>query len=162
MALGWRRSVIKGETFYWSNGSGDGSRTFMGFNPGRRIAIVALADASSAEGLDDIARHVLDPALPVDRTILPVHRQISLPAAALSRLLGTYRYAPDDQFTVTQGLTGLIVGGGGGQFVIYPETPTRFFAKVADLEFDFAGGPGPAASLVLHQDGQAFTYKRVG
>jgi len=162
MALGWRRSVSDGETYYWSNGSGDGSRTFMGFNPARGVAVVALANASSSEGLDDIGRHVLDPAYPVDRTIPPVHHQIRLSAAATDHFLGTYQYAPDDRFVVTRGVTGLIVGSSGGQFVIYPDAPTHFFAKVGDLQFDFAAaGSGPSPSVVLHQDGKSYIYKRV-
>src|SRR3990167_1683301 len=60
MALGWRRTTAHGETYYWSNGSGDGSRCFMGFNPARGVAVVALADAASGGGLDDIGRRVLD------------------------------------------------------------------------------------------------------
>jgi CubicO group peptidase (beta-lactamase class C family) len=161
MVLGWRRAVIGGETFYWSNGSGDGSRTFMGFNPATGIAVVALADASSAEGLDDIGRHVLDPALPIDGAIPTVHHEIRLSATATDRLLGTYQYAPDDKFVIERGLTGLIVGNSQGQFVIYPETPTRFFAKIGDLVFDFApAASGPSPSVVLRQDGQSLTYKR--
>lgn len=66
MALGWRRTTIHGETYYWSNGSGDGARAFMGFNPARRIGVVAIADAASGAGLDDIARRVLDPQQDVD------------------------------------------------------------------------------------------------
>ncbi|MGC1301478.1 MAG: serine hydrolase domain-containing protein [Caulobacteraceae bacterium] len=162
MALGWRRSVIGRETFYWSNGSGDGSRTFMGFNPARGVAVVALANAASAEGLDDIGRHVLDPALPVNRTVPPIHHQIGLPEIAMNRLLGTYQYSPDDKFVITRGLTGLIVDTGQGQFVIYPESSTHFFSKFGDLQYDFSRAvEGPPPSVVLHQDGKDYTYRRI-
>ncbi len=160
MALGWRRTSAHGETYYWSNGSGDGSRTFMGFNPRRGIAVAALVNASSGEGVDDIGRHVLDPAQDVDLKIPKLHHQITLPPTALDRFLGNYQYAPDDRLEVTRGVTGLLVGSGPGQFVIYPEGPTRFFAKVDDLEFG-APSSGPPPTLVLHQDGHAYTYNRV-
>jgi len=70
MTLGWRRTVTHGETCYWSHGSSDGSRTFMGFNPARGVAVVALADAASGGGLDDIAWRVLDPLEAVDLKIV--------------------------------------------------------------------------------------------
>jgi CubicO group peptidase (beta-lactamase class C family) len=162
MALGWRRATTNGETYFWSAGSSDGSRTFMGFNPRRKIAVVALANASSGEGVDDIGRHVLDPAYPADLKIMPVRHEISLPAGAMDRFLGSYQYAPGDKIEVTRGVTGLLAASGASQFVIYPETPARFFAKIADLEFDFeVVGSDPASALVLHQDGQNYRYKRV-
>jgi hypothetical protein len=163
MALSWRRSKSGAATYYWSNGSGDGSRTFMGFNPASHVAVVALADAAGGEGLDDIARRVLDPAQPVNLKIPIVHHEIALPEAALDRVLGTYEFAPDDKISVARATTGLLISAGPSQLIIYPEAPDRFFARVADLQFDFTlpPGGGPPTALVLHQDGQAFTYRRV-
>ena len=118
MTLGWRRTIVHGETYYWSHGSGDGSRTFMGFNPTRGVAVVALADAASGAGLDDIARRVLDPMQPVDMKVVPRPRAVELPPAAIERVLGTYRYAPGDEMTITRGATALIVTAGSAQFLI--------------------------------------------
>ena len=78
MALGWRRTRSDGETFYWSDGSGDGSRTFMGFNPARHIAVVALANAATGIGIDDIGTHVIAPGQTVDMHIPKVRHQIAL------------------------------------------------------------------------------------
>jgi CubicO group peptidase (beta-lactamase class C family) len=163
MTLGWRRTVAHGETYYWSHGSGDGSRAFMGFNPGRGVAVVALADAASGGGLDDIAWRVLDPLEPVDLKVIQRPRKVELPPAAVDRVLGTYRYAPDDEMTVTRGVTGLIVTAGSGQFLIQPQSRTRFFAKAGgDLRLDFPGPASkPADRMVLHQSGKTFVYQRV-
>jgi len=163
MALGWRRTVTHGEAYYWSHGSGDGSRTVMGFNPARGVAVVALADAASGGGLDDIAWHVLDPLEPVDLKVVPRPRTVELPTAAVDRVLGTYRYAPDDEMTITRGVTGLIVTAGPGQFLIQPQSRTRFFAKAGgDLYLDFPGPASqPADRMVLHQNGARFVYRRV-
>lgn len=163
MALGWRRTVAHGETYYWSHGSSDGSRTFMGFNPARGVAVVALADAASGGGLDDIGWRVLDPLEPVDLKVVPRRTAIELPAAAIQRVLGTYRHAPDDEMTVTRGATGLIVTTGPGQFLVQPESRTRFFAKGGgDLTLEF---PGPASKppdrMVLRENGKRFVYRRV-
>lgn len=163
MTLGWRRTAAHGETYYWSHGSSDGSRSFMGFNPGRGVAVVALADAASGGGLDDIGWHLLDPLEPVDLKVVPRPRAIELPPAAIDRVLGTYRYAPDDELTITRGVTGLIVTAGPGQILIQPQSRTRFFAKAGgDLYLDFPGPASkPADRLVLHQDGKRFVYRRV-
>lgn len=163
MALGWRRTVVHGEIVYWSHGSSDGSRTFMGFNPARGVAVVALADAASGGGLDDIGWHVLDPQEPVDLKVVPRPRVVELPLAAIDRVLGTYRYAPDDEMTVTRGVTGLIVTAGGGQFLIKPQSPTRFNAHGGgDLYIDFPESAAkPADRLVLNQNGKRFVYARV-
>jgi serine-type D-Ala-D-Ala carboxypeptidase/endopeptidase len=162
MALGWRRTAAGGETFYWSNGSGDGSRAFMGFNPARRIGVVALANAASGLGVDDIGAHVIATGRPVSLAIPVVHHEISLTPEALDRFVGVYRYAPGDELAVVRGSKGgLLVGSGPSQFPVYPEGPNRFFAKVADIQLDFAAGSGPPPSLVFHQDGQSYVYKRV-
>lgn len=163
MTLGWRRTVAHGETYYWSHGSSDGSRTFMGFNPARGVAVVALADAASGGGLDDIGWRVLDPLEPVDLKVIRRPRTIELPPAAVDRVLGTYRYAPDDEMTITRGVTGLIVTAGPGQFLIQPQSRTRFFAKAGgDLYLDFPGPTSkPADRMVLHENGKSFVYQRV-
>ena len=78
-------------------------------------------------------------------------------------MLGTYRFAPDDELTITRGVTGLIVTAGSGQILIQPQSRTRFFEKSGgDLYFEFPGPASkPADRLVLHQDGKSFVYLRV-
>lgn len=163
MTLGWRRTVVHGETYYWSHGSGDGSRTFMGFNPARGVAVVALADAASGGGLDDIGWRVLDPVEPVDLTVVPRPRKIELRPAAIERVLGTYRYTPDDEMTITRGVTGLIVTAGPSQFVIQAQSRTRFFERAGgDLYLDFPGPESkPADRVLLHMGGKTLVYQRV-
>lgn len=163
MMLGWRRTIAHGETYYWSHGSSDGSRTFMGFNPARGVAVVALADSASGGGLDDIAWRVLDPVEPVDLKVVPRPRTVELPPAAIDRVLGTYRYGPDDEMTITRGVTGLIVTEGPGQFPIQAQSRTKFFSRAGgDLFLEFPGPASkPADRAVLHQNGKSFVYHRV-
>ena len=162
MAVGWRRTTLHSETYYWSNGSGDGSRTFMGFNPTRHVAVVALADTASGGGFDDIARRVLDPQQSVDLKIIPWREAIALPEAALNRVIGHYEAAPGDHIEISRGMTGLIVSASQGQLVIRPLSQTRYFAAGDDLLIDFKNAEsGPASALVLHQDGKSYVYERV-
>ena len=124
---------------------------------------MALADAASGGGLDDIAWRVLDPLEPVDLKVVPRPRTVELSAAEIERVLGTYRYTPDDEMTITRGATGLIVTAGSGQFLIQPQSRTRFFAKGGgDTYLDFPGSASkPADRMVLHEGGKRFVYRRV-
>ncbi|WP_444925082.1 serine hydrolase domain-containing protein [Microbulbifer sp. DLAB2-AF] len=163
MALGWRRTTTHGETYYWSNGSSDGSRTFMGFNPARRAGIVALADAASGEGLDDIGHHFLNPQQTVSTKIVPTPDFITLPEKVLLRAIGRYEQAKDDVIEISRGYTGLIVSAGYGEFVIRPQSSTLYASKmVPGLTIEFEGADvGPVVSLTLRQDDKTYIYKRV-
>jgi hypothetical protein len=99
----------------------------------------------------------------VDLKVIRRPRTIELPPAAVDRVLGTYRYAPDDEMTITRGVTGLIVTAGPGQFLIQPQSRTRFFAKAGgDLYLDFPGPTSkPADRMGLHESGKSFVYQRV-
>lgn len=161
MAMGWRRTVSNGETYYWSNGSGDGSRAFMGFNPRRGVAVVALINASG-KGVDDFGFHLLDPAQPIDLQVPKIYHQISLPSSELEKFAGIYEYAPGDRFPVSVGATGLLLGEGPAQVVLYPEALNRFFTKTVEAEVHFSPPvDGQSPSFILLQNGQQFTYKRV-
>jgi hypothetical protein len=46
----------------WHNGGTAGYRTFLGLDKARQRAVVVLA---TANGADDIGRHILDPTLPL-------------------------------------------------------------------------------------------------
>jgi CubicO group peptidase (beta-lactamase class C family) len=50
----------------WKNGNVDGYRAFIGYDAKARLGVVALANAQTAEGVDDIGLHLLDPAIRVD------------------------------------------------------------------------------------------------
>lgn len=163
MALGWRRTTVHGETYYWSNGSGDGARAFMGFHPARRTGVVALADAASGGGLDDIGRRALDPQQEVDAVVVSAPAFVALAEETLLRATGRYEFAPDDIFEISRGITGLVVTSGPIQIVIRPISPNVYASKMMPgVIFEFDGvDEGPAHGLTLRQDGQSFYYRRV-
>ena len=69
MGLGWRVTTSKGVRTMWSSGRADGYRAFMGFDPDARVAVVALTNAATDVGVDDIGWHILDPSRLSSRSI---------------------------------------------------------------------------------------------
>jgi CubicO group peptidase (beta-lactamase class C family) len=52
------------DTIVWHNGGTGGYRSFIGFVPSRKAAVVTLTNSAGA-GAHDIGMHLLDPALPL-------------------------------------------------------------------------------------------------
>jgi CubicO group peptidase (beta-lactamase class C family) len=65
VALGWMRQRENAEAplLIWHNGGTGGFRSFIGIQPERGIGVAVLAN--SADDVDDLARHLLDPAQPL-------------------------------------------------------------------------------------------------
>ena len=56
--------ATEGDTIVWHNGGTGGFRTFLGLVPASGKAVVLLSNSGGA-GMDDVAFHLLDPALPL-------------------------------------------------------------------------------------------------
>src|SRR6266850_927082 len=60
VALGWNIYTDGSREIVWKNGSVSGFRAFMGYEPTTRLGVVALINAQTAAGADDIGLHLLD------------------------------------------------------------------------------------------------------
>src|SRR4030095_16993601 len=87
MGLGWRVTTSKDVQTMWSSGRADGYRSFMGLDPHARVAVVALTNAATNVGVDDIGWHILDPRVAIARQ----HPRIAVPADVLERYVGRYK-----------------------------------------------------------------------
>jgi CubicO group peptidase (beta-lactamase class C family) len=65
IAYAWHIFTANGKTIYWHNGGTGGYRTFMGYDPAANLGVVALSNASTVFGVDDIGHHLLDAAFPL-------------------------------------------------------------------------------------------------
>jgi CubicO group peptidase (beta-lactamase class C family) len=65
IALAWHITTKHSRQIVWHNGGTGGYRSFIGFDPQSRVGVVALSNAFTWEGVDDIGRHLLDPTVPV-------------------------------------------------------------------------------------------------
>ncbi|MGH8187402.1 MAG: serine hydrolase [Steroidobacteraceae bacterium] len=164
-ALGWRVTNLAGHRIVWSNGAGQGFRTFMGFSPKNGVGVVAFANASSDVGVDDIGQHLIDERFPVNLQGPDDHKEITLAPAVLDRYVGKYRFA--DQSIVTIVRDGSILVGHwprGDPSPLFAEAESRFFMRDVDAQITFSGhgrGNAKARSLTLHQNNRESSATRI-
>jgi serine-type D-Ala-D-Ala carboxypeptidase/endopeptidase len=65
VAMAWNVDTRKGEEIIWKNGTTGGYRAFIGYDARSRVGVVALSNATTEPGVDDIALHLLDPRYPL-------------------------------------------------------------------------------------------------
>jgi len=159
MGLGWRVTTSKGLVTLWSSGRADGYRAFMGLDPKARVAVVALTNAATNVGVDDIGWHVLDPRVAIARA----HPRVSVAADVLERYVGRYLFDDGVFMTVAREDDHLVVQmDKQGPSAIFASGPREFFPEDIEAQFVFDdAGKAPAQSLVLNQDGQSYKAVRV-
>jgi len=163
IALAWNVYQTDGREIFWKNGSVGGYRSFIGYDAKARIGVLALANAQTAVGVDDIGLHLLDPNLPVDLHVPKVHKQVVISPVILGRYVGRYRFSPTDILTVTREGDRLF-GQEPGQdkFELFAEGEHDFFLKTIDAQVTFeSSGAASAKIATWHQDGQTQRGDRI-
>lgn len=157
IALGWhvlRRGDIR---IVWHGGRTGGYRSFIGFDPARKMGVVVLSN--SVEGVDDLGFHLMDPTF----TLMTVRAAIPMPAESLDAYLGEYRMQPGFGVRVRRRGANLVAQvTGQGSAIIYPSARDEFFARAADAQITFMrDAAGLVMSIVLHQNGRDIPGRRV-
>jgi serine-type D-Ala-D-Ala carboxypeptidase/endopeptidase len=156
IGLNWMSLHAAGDTIVWHNGGTGGYRTFIGFEPSRKIGVVVLTNSGGA-GVDDIGMRMLNPGLPLTPKPQSAKQRtaIDLPESTLAPYVGKYELGPDFIIDVTLADGALSVQATGQpKFRLYAETATDFFLKEVDAQISFArDASGAVSSLVLHQNG---------
>jgi CubicO group peptidase (beta-lactamase class C family) len=162
IALAWNILDQDGREIVWKNGSVGGFRAFLGYDRAAGIGVVALANAQTESGADDIGLHILDPQIPVDVHIPRKHTPMAINGALLERYLGVYKYSDTDIMTVSRRGDHLLVSEAGQELEFFPESQRDFFSKFVDVQITFEIGAGrKATAAVWHQGGQAERGGRV-
>lgn len=152
--LGWVISGVGNSQLIWHNGGTGGYRSFLGFMPAKGIGVVALSNTSTEIGVDDIARHLLDPSMPLAQP--PKERvAFAIDPAIYDGYVGDYPLSPDFILTITREGEHLFAQATGQpKAQIFPESKTQFFYTVVNAQISFDVAPsGQAKSLTLHQNG---------
>lgn len=157
IGLGWHlRPTPDSGVIVWHNGGTGGYRSFAGYDPARRTAVVVLTN--SGTGHDDIGFHSLAPAWPLQPPGVPAwvgRTAITLPTAVLDRYVGEYELAPTFHIVVTREGDGLFIQATGQPTLpVFAERDTAFYLKGVDARITFqVDAAGRVTGLVLHQNG---------
>lgn len=114
----------------------------------RQVADLFLADRFLAEKPDDEY---------VNR-----RRAISLEPGCLAKLVGSYQPEAGAPTSVTMEANRLFIQFAGfDRSWLHPSSETSFFVKESDVQIEYAGGEGPAASFCLHTPVDMVEYVRI-
>jgi D-alanyl-D-alanine-carboxypeptidase/D-alanyl-D-alanine-endopeptidase len=153
--LGWTVDRRGGGEIIWKNGGTGGYRTFIGYAPRSGVGIVALSNAETESGVDDLGLHLLDARYPLT---IPAGspREAAVDFKLLDRYVGYYELAPNFILSVTREGDQLYVQATGQtRAAVYGKSDREFFYKVVDAQITFEGdAQGKASGLVLHQNGR--------
>ena len=149
--LGVTSSLVKGRRVIAHGGGIDGFNTQLTYYPDTRTVITVLSNVNGA--VPGVLTAQLGAIMHGDTVTLTSERkEITVPAATLSKYVGAYELAPAAVMTITLEGDGLMAQlTGQGKNPIFPQSETVFFLKVVDAQLEFAAD---GSSLVLHQNGR--------
>lgn len=154
IGLAWHILARPLGNIVWHNGGTGGYRTFIGFDPVRRLGVVVLSNVDAS--VDDIGFHLLDETFPL-RPIPQPHMEVAVDSVVLMRYVGNYELAPTFQIAVTREAARLFIQATGQpRFQIYPESDSTFFLRVVDAQITFSRD-----GLTLHQNGQNLPGRKI-
>ena len=156
IALAWNVLKIGNREIVWKNGSAGGFRSFIGYDPARRIGVIGLINVQSDLGVDDICMHLLGADIPVDMHVPRKHVQVSIDPALLQKYVGRYRFSDDDIATFASEDNRLFyLLPSGDKLELLAESNHDFFIKEIDAQISFDGEvKGSASAAIWHQNGQ--------
>ncbi len=162
VALGWHIFTRFDHDIIWHNGGTGGYHSFLGYDPRQHLGVVVLSN--SANSIDDIALHLLDPRYELAKLQPPrEHKEIKVDPRIFDAYVGQYELQPNVILSITrQGDALLAQATGQPRFRMFPESETDFFLKLVDAQITFVkDASGRVTSLILHQNGQDKTAKRL-
>lgn len=152
--MAWHTLSRDGSEIVWHNGGTGGYRSFAGFDPVKKTAVVVLCNTSF--DVDDIGRHVLNAKFPAT-TLAPRKQrtEIALDAKVLAEYGGEFTFAPTFAIQITaEGQHLYAQATGQPRFELFAEKKDEFFLKVVDAQISFGrDDAGKVTHLILHQNG---------
>ncbi len=153
IGMGWH---IRSD-MVWHNGGTGGFRSFAGFDPKKKMAVVILTNSTT--GADDLGFHLLDGSLPLKK----IRKPVAVSEEILRTYVGTYEITPAFKLDVALDKQQLSIQATAQPRVdVYAETETKFFLTVVDAQVEFfKSDTGEVTKLILYQSGQALNGIKV-
>lgn len=156
MQIGWGWH-IRDHKIVWHNGGTGGFRSFAGFDPQKKRAIVILTN--STNGADDLGFHWLDESVPLKE----LKSFVALDASELKKYEGVYEITSQFKITVTvEDGTLKLQATNQPKLTLYASEKDKFFLKIVDARIEFArDAADQVTSLTLFQSGQQLVGKKI-
>ncbi len=153
IGLGWH---IRGK-IVWHNGGTGGFRSFAGFDPEKKMAVVILTNSTA--GADDLGFHLLDETIPLKK----IRRPVTVPSGILQSYVGKYEITPGFQIEVSLENEQLsIQATNQPKAEIFAESEVKFYLKIVEAQIEFTKNEqGGIEKLILYQNGQALSGLRL-
>jgi D-alanyl-D-alanine-carboxypeptidase/D-alanyl-D-alanine-endopeptidase len=157
IALGWHVLKTAETEIVWHNGGTGGYRTWIGYEPHSRSAVVVLSNTGSPAGPDDIGRHLLVSSLPLMQSAQSTasKTEAKVDPDVFDRYVGRYQLAPSAIMTISRKENKFFVQlTGQPTLEIFAESEKKYFLKVVDAQLTFeTDAQNKAVAVTLHQNG---------
>ncbi|MCA2997890.1 MAG: serine hydrolase [Rhodocyclaceae bacterium] len=159
IGFAFMRVPLAERTLINHDGATLGSSASLVVDPNAKEGVFLVANTQAK--LTELAIHLLDKRMPLPALDLP--KQIAVSAQTLAQYAGTYKLTEAMSVTVRLREGKLTAQATGqGEFELFAESQTKFFAKVTPLVIMFADvAEGKARSFVLEQGGAKLRASRV-
>ena len=159
IGLAWMTAPFNDRQFLNHDGGTFGSSSSLLVDTTSREGVFVIANSSVK--LTDIALHLMDNRHSLAEREFP--KTVAVGASVMAGYVGVYKL--NDAMNIQVRVNGEKITAqatGQGEFQIFPESETKFFAKVAPIFMTFGditdGKPG---SFVLEQGGSKLTARRI-
>ncbi len=154
IGLGWH---IRDHQYVWHNGGTGGFRSFVGFDPEKKRAIVILTN--STNGADDLGFHWLDNSY----ELKSIRKPLVLDLIKIKEYEGVYEINPTFKVVITSKGTGLFVQATNqSKVTMYADDVDKFFLKVAEVKIQFGrNAEGKIEKISIFQNGIEQVGKKV-
>jgi CubicO group peptidase (beta-lactamase class C family) len=155
MGLGWKIHQEGARRIVHHGGESAGHQAFVGYDPGSGVGVVLLADSRSADDLDRVALHLLDPRIPLPDFSRPPETTVA--PEVLASYAGRYAAEGDNliEIGVREGRLLYTEWTPGGDLVRETTVPAS-----SDTEFFFLEIPATLEFLPGdHADGRVLVLR---
>jgi len=152
-ALGWTVIGKGDDQIIFRDGGTYGCASAVAWVPKNRVGVVVLSNQVGS--VDDIARHLLRPNIPLAKPTNTKHTEITIDSALLDRYAGRYEAQGEGIFAVAREGDFLTIESpadwGLPKLRIRPETPRDFFTAELPVRFTFqVDNEGPVNALLIY------------